>query len=118
MARTSCELRHRFRVTAMFSATMPVEVECLAATFLRHPSIVKIGDDDLGKNKRIDQQGMFVNPGKKRLKLVKILREILSAHSVPVPRSSKEKVVVGAKIILFVNIKKECDAVAKFLASF
>ncbi|KAI9905956.1 hypothetical protein PsorP6_014164 [Peronosclerospora sorghi] len=101
----------------MFSATIPVEVERLATTFLRHPSIVKIGDDDLGKNKRIDQQGLFMNPGKKRLKLVVILREILSAHSVPVPLSRKEKVVFRAKMILFVNIKKECDDVAKFLAS-
>ncbi|KAI9922900.1 hypothetical protein PsorP6_000160 [Peronosclerospora sorghi] len=50
------ELRHRFRVTTMFSATMPVEVERLATTFLRHPSIVKIGDDDSGKNKHIDQR--------------------------------------------------------------
>ncbi|KAI9917701.1 hypothetical protein PsorP6_012886 [Peronosclerospora sorghi] len=42
---------------------------------------------------------------------------ILSAHSVPVPRSRKEKVVDGAEIIMFENIKKECDAVAKFLTS-
>ncbi|KAI9919591.1 hypothetical protein PsorP6_017765 [Peronosclerospora sorghi] len=71
---------------------MPVEVERLATTFLRHPSTVKIRDDGSGKNKRIDQR-------------------------VPVPRSAKEKVVVGAKIIVFVNIKKECDVVAKFRAS-
>ncbi|KAI9906846.1 hypothetical protein PsorP6_003708 [Peronosclerospora sorghi] len=86
---------HRFRVTTMFSATMPVEVERFATTFLRHPSTIKIGDDDSGKNKRIDQQVLFMNPGKKRLNLVEILREILSAHSVPVPRSRKENVVVG-----------------------
>ncbi|KAI9912500.1 hypothetical protein PsorP6_006182 [Peronosclerospora sorghi] len=101
------ELHHRFHVTTMFSATMPVEVERLATTFLRHPSIVKIGDDDSGKNKLIDQRVLFMNPGKKRLKLVEILREILSAHSVPVPRSRKEKVVDGAEIIVFVIIKKE-----------
>ncbi|KAI9895268.1 hypothetical protein PsorP6_018519 [Peronosclerospora sorghi] len=58
-----------------------------------------------------------MNPGKKRLKLVEILREILSPHSVPVPRSRKEKIVDGADIIVFVNIKKECDAVAKFITS-
>ncbi|KAI9921161.1 hypothetical protein PsorP6_002465 [Peronosclerospora sorghi] len=103
--------------TPPFPDTMPVEVERLETTFLRHPSIVKIGDDDSGKNKRIDQQGLFMNPGKKRLNLVEILGEILSTHSVPVTRSRKEKVVFGAKIIVFVNIKKECDAVAKFLAN-
>ncbi|KAJ8524790.1 hypothetical protein ON010_g16326 [Phytophthora cinnamomi] len=111
------ELQHRLRVTTMFSATMPVEVERLAKTFLRHPSIVKIGDEDSGKNKRIDQRVLFMNPGKKRSKLVEVLRDILSAQSVPVPRSRKEKVVDGAKIIVFVNIKKECDSVAKFISS-
>ncbi|CAI5707617.1 hypothetical protein KXD40_007791 [Peronospora effusa] len=111
------ELQHRLRVTTMFSATMPVEVERLAKTFLRHPSIVKIGDEDSGKNKRIDQRVMFMNPGKKRSKLVEVLREILSAQSVPTPRSRKEKVVDGAKIIVFVNIKKECDSVAKFVSN-
>ncbi|CAH0521177.1 unnamed protein product [Peronospora belbahrii] len=111
------ELQHRLRVTTMFSATMPVEVERLAKTFLRHPSIVKIGDEDSGKNKRIDQRVMFMNLGKKRSKLVEVLRDILSAQSVPTPRSRKEKVVDGAKIIVFVNIKKECDSVAKFISS-
>ncbi|TDH71795.1 hypothetical protein CCR75_009008 [Bremia lactucae] len=111
------ELLHRLRVTTMFSATMPVEVERLAKTFLRHPSIVKIGDEDSGKNKRIDQRVMFMNPGKKRSKLVEVLREILSAQNGSMPRSRKEKVVDGAKIIVFVNIKKECDSVAKFVSS-
>ncbi|KAG7398813.1 hypothetical protein PHYBOEH_010445 [Phytophthora boehmeriae] len=113
----STELQHRLRVTTMFSATMPVEVERLAKTFLRHPSIVKIGDEDSGKNKRIDQRVVFMNPGKKRAKLADVLRDILSAQSVPMPRSRKEKIVDGAKIIVFVNIKKECDSVAKFVSS-
>ncbi|KAI9914415.1 hypothetical protein PsorP6_007206 [Peronosclerospora sorghi] len=77
----------------MFSATMPVEVERLATTFLRHPSIVKIGNDNSGKNKRIDQRVLFMNPRKKRLKLGEILQDILSAHSVPVPRSRKKRSV-------------------------
>ncbi|KAE9003376.1 DEAD-box ATP-dependent RNA helicase 21 [Phytophthora rubi] len=111
------ELQHQLRVTTMFSATMPVEVERLAKTFLRHPSIVKIGDEDSGKNKRIDQRVLFMKSGKKRAKLVEVLRDILSAQSVPIPRSRKEKVVDGAKIIVFVNIKKECDSVAKFISN-
>jgi len=44
------------RVTAMFSATMPMEVERIAKTYLRHPAIIKIGDEDSGKNKRIEQK--------------------------------------------------------------
>ena len=32
-----------YRVTAMFSATMPPEVESIAKSYLRHPVIIKIG---------------------------------------------------------------------------
>ncbi|TYZ57673.1 hypothetical protein PybrP1_011178 [[Pythium] brassicae (nom. inval.)] len=104
---------HRFRVTTMFSATMPVEVERLAKTFLRHPAIVKIGDEDSGKNKRIDQRVVFLHAGKKKAKLVELLGGILRDQ----PKSRKEKAADGPKIIVFVNIKKECDVVAKMLAA-
>jgi ATP-dependent RNA helicase DDX23/PRP28 len=104
---------HNFRVTSMFSATMPPEVERLAKTFLRHPAIVKIGDEESGKNKRIDQRVLFMKPAKKKDKLMEVLREILSAQ----PRSRKERVVDGQKVIVFVNIKKECDMVFKSVSN-
>lgn len=104
---------HRFRVTTMFSATMPTEVERLAKTFLRHPAIVKIGDDDSSKNKRIDQRVLFMNSGKKKGKLVELLSGIVRDQ----PKSRKERAVDGPKVIVFVNIKKECDVVAKMLGS-
>ena len=34
-----------YRVTAMFSATMPPAVERMAKDYLRHPAIVKIGQE-------------------------------------------------------------------------
>ena len=37
------------RVTAMFSATMSPEVERIAKRYLRHPAIIKIGDQDSSK---------------------------------------------------------------------
>ncbi|KAI9905565.1 hypothetical protein PsorP6_014061 [Peronosclerospora sorghi] len=37
------ELRHRFRVTTMFSATMPVEVERLATTFYGIRPLSRLG---------------------------------------------------------------------------
>ena len=40
-----------YRITAMFSATMPPAVEKLAKKFLRHPAMVCIDDEDSGKNK-------------------------------------------------------------------
>ncbi|KDO25798.1 hypothetical protein SPRG_08741 [Saprolegnia parasitica CBS 223.65] len=97
----------KFRVTMMFSATMPPEVERLAKTFLRHPSIVKIGDETSGKNKRIDQQVWFMPGGKKRSKLMETIRDVLRA-----PRTSRDK-ADAPKIIIFVNVKKECDTVAR-----
>lgn len=33
-----------FRVTAMFSATMPPQVEQIAKTYLRHPVCIRIGN--------------------------------------------------------------------------
>lgn len=105
---------HRLRVTTMFSATMPTEVERLAKTFLRHPAIVKIGDEDSGKNKRIDQRVMFLKASKKRTKVIELLTTILSGQ----PRSRKEKAAADAqKVIVFVNVKKECDSVAKHISS-
>jgi ATP-dependent RNA helicase DDX23/PRP28 len=34
-----------YRVTAMFSATMPAEVERIAKTYLRHPVMIRIGKE-------------------------------------------------------------------------
>ncbi|ETV80355.1 hypothetical protein H257_06663 [Aphanomyces astaci] len=93
----------KFRVTMMFSATMPNVVEKLAKTYLRHPAIIKIGDENSGKNKRIDQQVHFLSAGKKLAKLYDTVREIL--------RNAKTKDT--AKIIIFVNEKKGCDLVAR-----
>lgn len=92
--------RHRYRVTAMFSATMPVQVERLARTYLRQPVIVKIGDEESGKNKRIEQRVMFIHPAKKSSKLIEILREAKSD-----------------KVIVFVNLKKNCDGIARNIRS-
>ena len=55
-----------FRLTAMFSATMPAEVERLARTFLRHPAIISVGDQSSGKNKRILQRTMYLGGDKQK----------------------------------------------------
>ncbi|KAF0695421.1 Aste57867_13770 [Aphanomyces stellatus] len=103
---TAAENQFKFRVTMMFSATMPTQVEKLAKTYMRHPAIIKIGDETSGKNKRIDQQVHFLAPSKKLSKLYETLREIL--------RDAKTRDT--AKIIIFVNEKKNCDMVARAVA--
>jgi ATP-dependent RNA helicase DDX23/PRP28 len=90
-----------YRVTAMFSATMAPEVEALAKKYLRHPVIVRIGDEESGKNKRIEQHVHFISENQKRSKLFEELRKLSSSD----------------KIIIFVNSKKNGDTLANQLDS-
>jgi ATP-dependent RNA helicase DDX23/PRP28 len=86
------------RLTAMFSATMPSEVERIAKRYLRHPVVVSVGDQDSGKNTRITQRVMFLSsPSQKEGALRDILRR---SHP-------------GEKIIVFVNEKKNADGVGR-----
>lgn len=96
----AAEQATHFRVTAMFSATMPPEVERMAKTYLRHPAVIKIGDQDSGKNKRIEQRVVFISEGQKKGRIVEELRRL----------SFRED-----KAIVFVNAKKQCDVVGRFL---
>lgn len=84
-----------YRVTAMFSATMSPEVEVIAKKYLRHPVIVKIGDEESGKNKRIEQRVFFLAESQKKGKLVEELRALES----------------NDKIIIFINSKKSGDSI-------
>jgi ATP-dependent RNA helicase DDX23/PRP28 len=92
-------LKQVYRVTAMFSATMPPQVEQIARTYLRHPVIVRIGDEDSGKNKRIEQRVMFVPEAQKKTKLVEELRRLSTSD----------------KVIVFVNFKKQGDSLGRHL---
>jgi len=86
-----------YRITAMFSATMPSAVEKLAKKFLRQPAIVCIGDEDSNKNKRIAQRVLYIAEPKKKTAIVDLLRA----------RKPSDKLLV------FCNEKKGCDALAK-----
>ena len=90
----------RHRVTVMFSATMPLDMERIAKQYLRHPSIVSIGDRDSSKNSRIVQKLVWLaSPAKKEEALRNLLRD---------PKFLREKVIV------FVNEKKHADGVGRF----
>mmetsp|Transcript_12243 Transcript_12243/g.18357 ORF Transcript_12243/g.18357 Transcript_12243/m.18357 type:complete len:703 (+) Transcript_12243:15-2123(+) len=90
-----------YRVTAMFSATMPPQVEQIARTYLRHPVLIRIGDEDTGKNKRIEQRVLFLVENQKKSRLVEELKALTSVD----------------KIICFVNSKKQGDSLAYHLES-
>lgn len=92
---TAYSSTQRYRTTAMFSATMSPEVEQIARTFLRHPAIVRIGDEDSGKNRRIEQRVLFVTEAQKRGLLTEELRKLSQSD----------------KVIVFVNVKKQGDSI-------
>jgi superfamily II DNA/RNA helicase len=50
----------RHRVTVMFRATMPLEMERIAKRYLRHPSVISVGDKDSSKNALSLPQGIII----------------------------------------------------------
>ena len=89
--------KDRYRQTMMYTATMPTAVERIARKYLRRPAIVTIGN--VGEAvETVEQRVEFVAGEDKRKKR---LLEILSSREFAPP------------IIVFVNIKRNCDAVAR-----
>ncbi|SLM36211.1 pre-mrna-splicing atp-dependent rna helicase prp28 [Lasallia pustulata] len=89
--------KDRYRQTMMYTATMPSAVERIARKYLRRPAIVTIGN--VGEAvETVEQRVEFINGEDKRKKR---LLEILSSREFAPP------------IIVFVNIKRNCDAVAR-----
>ena len=89
--------KDRYRQTMMYTATMPTAVERIARKYLRRPAIVTIGN--VGEAvETVEQRVEFVAGEDKRKKR---LLEILNSREFAPP------------IIVFVNIKRNCDAVAR-----
>jgi ATP-dependent RNA helicase DDX23/PRP28 len=89
--------RGMYRQTMMYTATMPVAVERIARKYLRRPAIVTIGN--VGEAVETVEQRVEYIPGEDKRK--KRLQEILTSGQFQPP------------IIVFVNIKRNCDAVAR-----
>lgn len=87
----------RYRQTMMYTATMPSAVERIARKYLRRPAIVTIGNVGEAVD-TVEQRVEFVSDEDKRKKR---LGEILNSHEFAPP------------IIVFVNIKRNCDTVAR-----
>ncbi|EED16495.1 DEAD/DEAH box helicase, putative [Talaromyces stipitatus ATCC 10500] len=87
----------RYRQTMMYTATMPSAVERIARKYLRRPAIVTIGNVGQAVD-TVEQRVEFVAGEDKRKKR---LADILMSGQFQPP------------IIVFVNIKRNCDAVAK-----
>ena len=89
--------KDRYRQTMMYTATMPAAVERIARKYLRRPAIVTIGNVGEAVD-TVEQRVEFIQGEDKRKKR---LNEILSSREFPAP------------VIVFVNIKRNCDAVAR-----
>ncbi|KAM0332164.1 hypothetical protein ACHAQA_002439 [Verticillium albo-atrum] len=89
--------KDRYRQTMMYTATMPSVVERIAKKYLRRPAIVTIGNIGEAVD-TVEQRVEFVSGEDKRKKR---LQQILASGDFPAP------------IIVFVNIKRNCDAVAR-----
>lgn len=89
--------KDRYRQTMMYTATMPSAVERIARKYLRRPAIVTIGNIGEAVD-TVEQRVEFVSGEDKRKKR---LGEILASREFRPP------------IIVFVNIKRNCDAVAR-----
>lgn len=93
--------KDRYRQTMMFTATMPPLVEKIAKKYLRRPAMAMIGN--LGEAvETVEQQVEFVSGEDARKKR---LQKILASNMFAPP------------IIVFVNIKRNCDTVAKDIRS-
>lgn len=91
----------RYRQTVMYSATMPPSVERIAKNYLKHPAMVTIGTIGEAVD-TVEQQAMWVvSEDERRNKL----RAMLNTYG------------TGKLVIVFVNTKSNCDAVAKDLKS-
>ncbi|KAF2280960.1 DEAD-domain-containing protein [Westerdykella ornata] len=86
-----------YRQTMMYTATMPPPVERIARRYLRRPAIVTIGNQ--GEAVETVEQRVEYIPGEDKRK--KRLQEILNSGQFRPP------------IIVFVNIKRNCDAIAR-----
>jgi ATP-dependent RNA helicase DDX23/PRP28 len=89
--------RGLYRQTIMYTATMPTAVERIARKYLRRPAIVTIGN--AGEAVETVEQRVEMVQGEEKRK--KRLQEILNSGEFQPP------------IIVFVNIKRNCDAIAR-----
>ncbi|KAE8268119.1 hypothetical protein A4X09_0g4233 [Tilletia walkeri] len=88
----------KYRVTMLYSATMPPSVERIARTYLRRPATITIGDANQAVG-TVEQNVEFINgEEKKKARLLSILS---SGFQPP--------------IIVFVNQKKTADMIGRYI---
>ncbi|KAK0532422.1 RNA-dependent ATPase [Tilletia horrida] len=97
------------RHTSMFSATWPPAVRGLAESFMRNPTRVTVGSDELSANRRVSQEVEVLDDGRaKERRLNDILRRIGAS-------GGGRKGGNNDKILIFALYKKEAQRVEQNL---
>ncbi len=89
--------KSRRRQTLMFSATMVPAVERLARTYLLNPVIVTIGETGQTADNVIQKVEYYENDGRRRNRLIELLKEL------------------EPPILVFANTRSGCEVVARFV---
>jgi len=89
------------RVTMMFSATMPPAVERIARQFMTSPLSIRVGEEESGNNKDIEQRVVVLASNALAVKERELDRALRVAPRGPV--------------IVFCNSKDTCDQVGRVL---
>ena len=92
------QMSNSYRQTMMYSATMSSTLERVARGFLVRPATVQIGETNTGVE-TVVQQAEYISGEDKRKKR---LQELLNNRE-----------LFPAPIIVFVNVKRSCDALAR-----
>ena len=88
-----------YRMTMLFSATMPPRVEALAKAYLRHPVLISVGDRSKAAS-RVEQRVEWItSEGAKKNRLL----ELVQQSETP--------------IIIFANLKQHCDSIHRWLSA-
>ncbi|KAK0562036.1 RNA-dependent ATPase [Tilletia horrida] len=97
------------RHTSMFSATWPPAVRGLAESFMRNPTRVTVGSDELSANRRVSQEVEVLDDGRAKERR---LGQILNNIARPKKGSSQPN---KDKILIFALYKKEAQRVEQNL---
>ncbi|GAA6007219.1 RNA-dependent ATPase DBP3 [Rhodotorula paludigena] len=103
----------KFRRTAMFSATWPMNVRKLASDFMTEPMRITVGSDSLQANARVEQTAIVVDdPRKKETLLLAHLRDNgFSLNAAKKGAKGKDR----EKALVFALYKKEATRLFEFL---
>ena len=110
---SKCPSSERGRQTSMFTATWPQSVRDLAATFMKEPVTITIGEDnpdgELRANKNVTQQVEVLDSISKEGRLRELVRQYCASNT------HNQATMRSNRILVFCLYKKEVDRIVRLL---